>query len=37
MLLPDGANPSADLNRDGVVDDADFQFFVLAYDNGMCP
>lgn len=37
MLLPDGANPSADLDRDGVVNDSDFSVFVGAYDLGQCP
>lgn len=37
MLISEGANPSADFNRDGVINDADFQLFVGAYDNGVCP
>jgi hypothetical protein len=27
----------ADLNFDGVVDDLDFQIFVIAYDTLLCP
>jgi hypothetical protein len=37
MLISEGADPSADFNRDGVVNDQDFQLFVVAYDLGMCP
>jgi hypothetical protein len=28
---------AADLNRDALVDDADFQVFVVAYDTLVCP
>jgi hypothetical protein len=31
------AGCSADLNRDSMVDDADFAIFVTAYDRLICP
>lgn len=31
------ANPDADLNRDGVVNDTDFSLFALLYDGVFCP
>jgi hypothetical protein len=37
LLIPEGANPSADFNRDGVINDEDFQHFVGAYEAGICP
>ena len=35
--LRDAVFCSADLNRDGLVDDADFSLFAVAYDGFGCP
>ena len=35
MIVPE-ADPAADFNKDGVVDDSDFQAFVLAYRAKIC-
>ena len=31
------SNCPADLNRDGLVDDADFPLFVVPYNDLLCP